>query len=131
MSAPIPQAAFQNGADEGAKVRPPCMCPHCGYNFEADRPIASGNWVLFPHYSILDHEPLRLTRSESGLLYTLAKARGDWVTTDAILNRISDSERPNIVSTLVADIRKKLGARAPIASERGQRSRGYRWTVAA
>jgi len=131
MSAPIPQAAFRDGTQEGAKVKRVCMCPHCGYNFEADGPIRLDGWMLWPTYSERLGKDARLTRAESGVLYTLAKAGGDWVTTEAIANRVSDSERQNAASCLVARIRKKLGNLSPIDSERGQRARGYRWRAAA
>lgn len=103
------------------------MCPHCGFNFEADKPIVVGKWTLWPRYTTWGNGDIGLTPAESGVLYALAKAEGDWVAADAILNRISDSEDRNIIAVYVNRIRKKLGDLAPIDSDRGRCGRGYRW----
>lgn len=128
MSAPIPQAAFQSGPLTTPSVT---MCPHCGFNFEADKPIVIGDWTLWPQFTSWAAGDVHLTASESGILYALAKASGEWVTAEAVLNRISDSENTNLVAVWVSRIRKKLGSAAPLESARGRRGMGYRWAVSA
>lgn len=128
MTARLSKAACRDGAVQVATVNPPCMCPHCGYNFEADRHIEMGPWTLWPRYVLWNNGDVGLTPAESGILYTLAKADGDWVSADAILNRISDSENRNVIAVLVNRIRKKLGDLTPIESDPNRKGgRGYRW----
>lgn len=103
------------------------MCPHCGYDFAADAPILRGRWKLTPTAAYLDGSDCYLTRSQAGVLYSIAKADGEWVSTEALLNRNSYSESPNIVAVFVSQIRRKLGDAMPVESRRGYHAGGYRW----
>ena len=107
----------------------PSMCPHCGYNFDADTPLECGDWLLTPTSARLRGEDMGLTAGEAGVLYAIARANGEGVSTEAILNRTSDSENSNVVSVKLCRARKKIGEqRWPVVSGRGRRG-GYRWKV--
>ena len=103
------------------------MCPHCGYNFAADAPIRLGKWMLTPQLALRGGKDTGLTRTEANVLYAIAKGGGQWVTADAILNRVTDSECRNVVTVMVHRARRKLGKLWPVESGRGRGSHGYRW----
>lgn len=102
------------------------FCPHCGYNFEADEPVEIDGWILTSADVTFAGTKLRLARQECAFLHTLASADGEWVKSDALLNRISDSDSTNLVAVVAAHVRRKLGSLAPIE---GSRQRGYRWAA--
>lgn len=100
------------------------FCPSCGHNFANDVPIEIGRWRLFVDKAELDDVRLPLTRAESGIVHTLAKARGRTISSATIADRISTNANSNVVSVLVHRIRAQLGEDAPIETVRGN---GYRW----
>lgn len=100
------------------------MCPHCGWNFEQDKPIEHGAWRLTPLSAELDGKPIRLSRSQAGILYAVAKAAGKPVSRDALLNRVSSSDDPNIVSVHVSRLRAALREAFPLIVVRGE---GLAW----
>jgi DNA-binding response OmpR family regulator len=104
------------------------MCPHCGWDFETDTPIVTGGWLLTPSRAAIDGKTLDLTPSQAGVLYAIATGAGRPVTRDALLNRISNRENPNIVAVHVSRLRAKLGERFPIRVVRGH---GLAWGAAA
>ncbi len=116
----------RDGADAAGKVNgvhiP--MCPHCGYDFEASKPIQRGDWLLFPDRTMLEGKPLRLTFQQSVALYTVANAGDEIVTRGALLNCISDTGNMNLVSVLVSRLKDRLGWRYPLETVHG---RGLRW----
>ncbi len=103
------------------------MCPHCGYNFAADAPIRLGKWMLTPQLALRGGKDTGLTRTEANVLYAIAKGGGQWVTAEAVHNRVSDADCSKITAVMVYRLRKKLGAACPIESGHGRGSRGYRW----
>lgn len=105
------------------------MCPHCGYNLEADAPIVRGKWRLEPNSCRYGRTTISLTPVEAGVLYAIAKGAGGWVKAEAIQNRVTDAEGGKIVAVMVYRIRKKLGAKCPIEGSRGRSGRGYRWAA--
>ena len=103
------------------------MCPHCGYNFEADKPLEIDGYVVTQRYCLLpDGSNAGLTLGEAAVLYTIAKGNGERVSGEAVRNRVSDSEDSNTVAVLVYRARRKFGPLWPIESLRG-RVGGYRW----
>lgn len=108
------------------------MCPHCGYNFAADAPLVIGGWRVTPEHAEYDGKSLWLTRSEAAVLYSIARAKGEWISADAILNRMSSSENTNNIAVLLHRVRKKAAfVPLPIISRRGPHSGGgYRWAEA-
>lgn len=110
------------------------MCPHCGYNFTPDVELQIGPWSLSPNRCVFDGVEMGLTPGEAGVLFAIARGKGSWITSDAILNRISDSDNTNVVAVLVSRMRKKLGQHLPFESAKGRSGDGqggYRWNYAA
>jgi DNA-binding response OmpR family regulator len=87
------------------------MCPHCGYNLEADKPLTRGRWVLSQDRTYLDGDLLTIRRACSALLYAVAKGDGRIVSKDALVNRISESatSTSNLVDVYTCALRKRLG----------------------
>lgn len=104
------------------------MCPHCGYDFAADAPIEVGPWRVTPKTVTYRGVDVSVSRCEAGVLFALAKAGGDFVGVDALLNRVTDKENPNIIAVMVSRLRRKLPA-AAIETVRGAGAGegGYRW----
>lgn len=99
------------------------MCPHCGWNFANDEPIELGDWRLTPASAEFKRKPIALTGQEAAMLHTLAKANGEPVSREALLNRISGSEDVGLVSVVAARLRAKLPA-IPFEKKHGF---GLRW----
>ena len=111
------------------------MCPHCGFNFEADKRISREGWVLDPVRSVAVYRERVVTRRMSWvlILHTLAKADGALVSLDALLNRVSDSENPNAASSTLSQLRHHLrrqGVEPPFNKGVPERnSQGVAWVV--
>lgn len=102
------------------------MCPHCGWNFETDKPVARGAWRLTPLSAEHQGVAINLTKSQTGILYVIAKADGEPVSIDALLNRVSTVEDRNVIAVHVSRLRRKLGDAFPLRTVRGQ---GLAWEV--
>ncbi|PTR06409.1 MULTISPECIES: winged helix-turn-helix domain-containing protein [unclassified Novosphingobium] len=102
------------------------ICPSCGCNLRADPEIEAGPWRLTPDSAFLDGAPFQLTAQQNATLYAVAAGRGKWLSPWVILDRVSDSDEPNVVAVVLSRVRKRLGARMPVESNRG---RGYRWRL--
>jgi DNA-binding winged helix-turn-helix (wHTH) protein len=104
------------------------LCPSCGFNLTADQPLTLGAWIIAPRWAQKGGQDIHLSPAEHRLLHTIAAAKGRPVSTEAIANRISETEDPNsLVPVLVHRIRRKLGGAAPFETVRGS---GYRWVCA-
>jgi DNA-binding response OmpR family regulator len=102
------------------------ICPHCGYNLEADKPIERGPWSLSLEAAYYKGARVPLTATQAAILYALARANR-YLTAEALMNRVTDTESDdpgNLIGAHIAHIRKRLGSLSPI--ETGWR-RGYRW----
>lgn len=109
------------------------FCHNCGADIERDEPITfdefsmnGDGWPLCYH-----GKPVKLTRGECGICWSLMKAYPDMVTTPTLLDRIDSEGGGNIVTVMVCRVRHKLhdiGARDPIETVWG---RGYRWKARA
>jgi DNA-binding response OmpR family regulator len=106
---------------EGVMAR---MCPNCGLDLEPDRPLVSGDWRVSPLEVSYCGEPIRLTSQQRAMLYALAKAGGQPISRDALLNRVSDSESANLISVLVCRLRQTL----PVVPFEIVWGVGIRWT---
>jgi DNA-binding response OmpR family regulator len=110
------------------------ICPHCGFNLVADRPIERDGWVIDPTGQVAFEGAVREVKATwAGILYALAATPGS-ITTDALLNRVSDSENVNVIAVQVSRLRRWLaeaGFPDPIYSSRGRGNYGYRWRTAA
>lgn len=110
-------------------------CPNCGYNLSADAPVSTGDWRIDPRQGVF-WKGRRVTARQSWvqIMLTLADAGGRVVTTEALLNRISDSESNTLIASQVCQLRKHLAsihAPDPIVSHRHRGMHGYRWEAAA
>lgn len=102
----------------------PAMCPHCGWNFATDDSITAGRWTLTPGGAWIGDRKLRLSPTQAGILYAVAKAAGAPVRREALVNRLCQTENVNSISVQVSRIHDKLGDDFPLRTEKG---RGYLW----
>jgi DNA-binding response OmpR family regulator len=111
------------------------FCPHCGYNFEQDATLELGDWRLSPRVGVFFRGKC-VTKRETWtqLLLAMADAGGEIVSSDALLNRTSGSENPNVVAVQLSRLRRHLeaaGIPIPFTSQKGRGLTGYRWLEAA
>lgn len=99
------------------------MCPHCGYDFDKDKPIWNNEWLLTPFSCLWNGIPVELTSQQYSVLYAIGKSGKTPIGPDALLNRTSESYRTNLVHVVIYSLRRKLPT-LPIETVRG---RGYRW----
>lgn len=102
------------------------LCPSCGYDLTPDRPIVRGRWQVLPDEARYCGIKVDLTRQQARLFHSIAKAGGAAVSTDALMQRISDSEGVSrrLVQVLVCKVRSIMGPLCPIETVHGD---GYRW----
>lgn len=105
-------------------------CPSCGYNLTTDPVIEVGEWRLTPVEVWRGGQPVRLTRGQVGILYTIAAARGRWVSNKVIATRVGDAEDPdNLVRAQMSKMRRRHGADWLKGVVETQWGMGYRWVV--
>lgn len=106
------------------------MCPMCGYNLQADAVVETGEWRVDPRGDARWRgKAVALRQSWVVLLLTLAAQPGRWISTEALLARISGSENRNVLAVHFSRIRAALldaGAPVPFEGTRGLPG-GYRW----
>lgn len=96
-------------------------CPHCGENVADDAPITRGKWWLHPIAANRDGEAIRLTRTQAGILYAIARANGQPIKYGEIAPNLS---APTIYRHL-GEIRKALGHHFPVRAVDGL---GFAWS---
>jgi hypothetical protein len=108
------------------------ICPHCGFNLAADRPVERDGWVIYPWGGLSYRgKALRTRASWAGILHALAATPGK-MTVDALLNRVSDSENPNTLHSQISQMKRWLAQRdLPFPVEGFRVDGGYRWRTAA
>lgn len=104
----------------------PHFCPHCGYNLKADPVWEGDGFTLLPLQSLYNGEDLNLSPSEAGILYTIAAAKGRYVTSEVLLERIGSEGGANNISVLIHRLKKKLPF-DPFYKRLGAQSKGYLW----
>lgn len=111
------------------------FCPACGHNLTADAPVASGAWRIDPRQgAFFRDKPVTRRQTWVQIMLALAESGGRVVSTEALLNRISDSDQNGVIATQICQLRKHLaglGVPDPIVSHRHRGMNGYRWEVAA
>lgn len=100
------------------------LCPHCGFDFDADAPIEKDGFVFDLAQASITFNGNQVpgSRQHRALLFALAKANGAAMSIDGVLNRISDSDDQKLVSVIVCKIRsafKSAGIPCPIQTARG------------
>ena len=114
------------------------LCPHCGYNLEADVIIERDGFTIDPRGHVRYDGSLipGFTAQMVSVLHTLAKAGGRKLTSSVIADRCSSEniDRSNVIAVQICRLRRVLKARdipCPVQS----RSRpvreggGYWWAV--
>lgn len=106
------------------------LCPHCGYNFTADEPVTRDGWRIIPGQGAWFRRRKVVERlTWVNILHALATSDG-WVSTEALLNRVSTSERRNTINSTVCQLRKDLrgkGVSLPFRGCKGEHRGGYQW----
>ena len=85
-------------------------CPHCGESTSEDAAIWRGKWWLHPGGTFFDSEDMKLTRTQSRVLYAIARANGAAVTHEEV-PAVSTAAS---LATHLRDIRKRLGDLFPV-----------------
>lgn len=106
------------------------MCPSCGYNYGRDEPIVVGDWHIVPNETAYWRKvPVTTHPSHVNILHTIAKANGRLVRTDALLNRVSNSDDRNLICVHVSKLRGILRKRNIPDPIETLHNRGYRWKL--
>lgn len=100
------------------------ICPHCGADLTKDEPIERAGLSMFPYGNArVGGAEIKLTKAESGVLYTLLKAEGQMMPQTAIAERIGyEGDDPaGLINVHINRIRRKLAPHwsVPIRSLRG------------
>lgn len=104
------------------------MCPHCGYNLLADRPIADGEWEIALDAVRWRGAALPLSRAERAAVYSVAKGAGGTVQAGVIGARVSDaSGDPARLGNVYLNRARRKARHLPIENVRDC---GYRWLAA-
>lgn len=104
------------------------LCPHCGHNFEADAPVQSTDWRIDPRAGRASWRgvPVAFRATHVRLLHTIASAAPDIISVDALLNRVSGSERRNTAQAMLSQMKRVWPAKVPWPIENVY-GHGYRW----
>ena len=111
------------------------ICPHCGYDLKNDEIIELDGFTIDPRGLVTyNNVEIQLSNSEIGMLHAIAKAKGRWLASNIIGERISDSESRHIANVCAFRIRSKFknaDVNCPIESRKGNRNGfgGYRWNA--
>lgn len=89
------------------------VCPHCGYDIEADSPILINDFAMNgpTHPLFYKGEAIRLTRGEAMVVWSLMKSYPDHLSTMAIAERVGCEETldpSSSVRVMIWRIRRKL-----------------------
>lgn len=110
----------------------PCLCPRCGHNLEADQPIKTDEWLLDPYAGRATYGRVLVTRRASHvlLLHAVAAVAPGVISAEALLNRVSRSEKVNMIYVMFSQMKRKWPQGVPWPIERvfGLET-GYRWVL--
>ena len=98
------------------------MCPSCGHNLTADRPVVLGDWMVATSFVMHGNRQFALSPMQSSILHSLARAGGRPVSYSVLADR-AGVEGYCALKVHIANIRAKVPG-VPIIAERGV---GYRW----
>jgi len=107
------------------------LCPSCGFNLVKDKPIEIDGYVIDQGERTVSYEGKQvsgLTLSQVLMLHSIAKASPSCISSDALLNRMSDSDNTNLVCVQLGKMRnvfEDIGVTCPVQTVWG---RGYRWS---
>ncbi len=110
-------------------------CPSCGYDLAGDAVVVAGPWRIVPRdAAYYNGKRISVRPSWLNIMMTLAREEGRTITSDALLNRVSDSEDTNVIASQISQLRQtlnKIGIPTPIACGRGRGAHGggYYWKV--
>lgn len=96
------------------------MCPHCGYNLEADQPLVRGEWEIRTNMVKYAGTHIHFTPTIINLLYTVAKGEGRVVPTAVLYNRVVGDDVGDARNNLAVHLCKarkqisKMGVPFPI-----------------
>ena len=94
------------------------ICPRCGYDLEADKPIRRWPLEMIPYGDVRWYgQKIDLWPSERAVLWTLLKAEGRPLRQYVIAERIGyERDHPtNLIGVLASNIRRKCEPIAPIS----------------
>lgn len=109
------------------------VCPSCGYNLHREEPFVDGRLTFdYDTGLIVDGRPIPLSYMMRQIVGSLIAARGERLSTDAILLRIGSEGEANTIAVQISRIRKVFrdaGLPELIQSRRGRGEAGYRWVM--
>lgn len=108
-----------------------CICPKCGHNLSADERVYRDGWMIDPVGRFAFRGPaLPIRATWANILHAIASTSVP-ITPEALLNRVSVTERTNTIAAQICQLRRWLregGFPDPILTHRGL---GYGWNEAA
>lgn len=106
-------------------------CPHCGFDLTRDETLTLGRWRLVPRdAAYYDDVPVVTRATWLNIMLVLAREQGRALRAETLLNRVSDSDDPNVIAVQVSRLKKSLrtmGIETPI---KARYCTGYYWNVA-
>ena len=100
-------------------------CPRCGHNFVADRPIERGAWRIDP-LGVIEYggQRHRIRATWAAILHCICSRPG-FVSTEALLNRVSNSDNRNTVVVTISQMKRWLQGRGIPLPIKGTRHGAY------
>lgn len=88
------------------------FCPNCGFNQTPDPIVEIGGWTIDVrnHEALFKGRRVHFTPIEMTILHTLASAKGQIVTRDALRERSGSDGDTNSLQVLVHRVRRKIAA---------------------
>ena len=106
------------------------LCPNCGYDLVADRPVSFGNIAITERDEIVfEGRTLHLSRCQRRVVDALVRARGRGVTRSVLAERVGGDLNDNSIVKYVERVRQSFRAVDP-AFDQVIALRGfgaYRW----
>jgi len=106
------------------------LCPYCGHNFTADAPVEESRWRLDPRAGKVYYQRDVIVQRASWarILHTIAAAAPNIITADALLNRVSSSEKRNTIASQLSQMKRRWPRHVPWPVE-SVHGHGYRWAA--
>lgn len=86
------------------------FCPNCGFNQAPDPVVEIGGWIIDArnHEATFNGRRVHFTPIEMTILHTLASAKGEIVSRDALRERSGSDGDTNSLQVLVHRVRAKI-----------------------
>jgi DNA-binding response OmpR family regulator len=104
------------------------ICPHCGYCLQHDKILQIGAFDIDPRGDVFwMGKPLKLSRQQSEIIFSLASTKGRPISTDVLRDRIGHEGSSNNVAVQITRMRSRFAAVGAPFPVRNMNRRGYFW----